>query len=64
LGENLIGDENHYIEYKNYGFPIEKIEIILKIKETICGFLNSKGGCLMIGIDDSSSEVRGIRLTH
>ena len=34
------------------------------MKSTICGFLNSKGGTILIGINDSNALVCGLKLNH
>lgn len=38
-------------------------EISNRLKKTICGFLNSKGGSILIGVEDNTCTVKGIYLT-
>ena len=49
--EKINEDENEYIEYKNYFFPFGENQIN-ELKRQFCGFMNSKGGRLFIGIND------------
>ena len=60
--ERLIYGEDMQIEYKNYSFPFtdnHKEEF----KKQICGFLNSKGGRIFIGINDDKI-VNGILMKY
>lgn len=60
LNERLRYEENDKIEYKNYSYPL-----CSNLRETICnqicGFLNSKGGRIYFGIDDSC-QVKGMKI--
>jgi predicted HTH transcriptional regulator len=47
--------EGKQFEYKKSLLPIEKI------LPTICAFLNSDGGYLVMGIDDSSLQINGVK---
>ena len=58
--EILLYDESCSIEYKNYYWPFG-FEQATEIKKQICGFLNSKGGRIYIGVKDDK-KVYGIQL--
>ena len=60
--EKLVYGEDKQIEYKNYSFPFTKI-LKEEIKRQICGFLNSKGGRIFIGINDDKI-VNGILINY
>ncbi len=60
--EELIYGEDLYIEFKNYKFPFSN-QNVEEIKKQICGFLNSKGGRIYIGIDDKKI-IKGIQLEY
>ena len=60
--EELIYGEDLYIEFKNYKFPFSN-QNVDEIKKQICGFLNSKGGRIYIGIDDKKI-IKGIQLEY
>ena len=60
--EELIFGEDLYIEFKNYKIPFSS-QNIEEIKKQICGFLNSKGGRIYIGIDDKKI-IKGIQLDY
>ena len=60
--EKLIYGEDKQIEYKNYSFPFTKI-LKEQIKRQICGFLNSQGGRIFIGISDDK-VVNGISMKY
>ena len=60
--EKLIYGEDNLIEYKNYSFPFTK-ELKEEIKRQICGFLNSQGGRIFIGINDDLI-VNGILINY
>lgn len=49
-------------EFKNFFFPLDP-ERIAVIQRTICGFLNTNGGRIYIGIRDQDLLVQGIKLT-
>ena len=60
LDEKIKEKRNEVIEFKNYHFPLtfgNKEEI----KQLICGFLNSKGGRLYLGIN-GQNLVKGVVL--
>lgn len=42
------------IEFKNYSFPFKDSFFKFTILKTIVAFLNSKGGLLIIGVNDSN----------
>ena len=58
--EKIKEIRNEVIEFKSYSFPLTKVDGD-EIKRQICGFLNSQGGRLYIGIN-SQNEVKGIAL--
>ena len=60
LDEKLKERRNELIEFKSYSFPLTK-EYMEDIRRQICGFLNSRGGRLYIGINSRNSI---INLTH
>ena len=60
--EQLIDEENEYIEFKNYSYPFSK-EKIDELKRQYCGFLNNKGGFIYIGITELKI-VKGIYLDY
>ena len=60
--EKIIEDESLSIEYKDYYFPFGDKQI-LELKRQICGFLNSEGGRLYIGISDQKI-IKGIVLNY
>ena len=60
--EKIIEDENLSIEYKAYFFPFRDKQIF-ELKRQICGFLNSDGGRLYIGITDQKI-IKGIVLNN
>lgn len=71
---NCVGCKTHFqegdklpaesitIELKNYPFPIKENRHRWNLLKTICSFLNSKGGTIFIGADDTTGEVRGIKM--
>ena len=58
--EQIIEDENEFIEFKNYYFPLSSNQQE-ELKRQICAFINSKGGILYIGISDKK-VVKGVML--
>ena len=60
--EELSEGENEYIEFKNYTYPFSQ-EKIDEIKRQYCGFLNSQGGRIYLGINDLKI-VKGIHLDY
>ena len=60
--EKLIYGEDMQIEYKDYSFPFDERHKE-EFKKQICGFLNSKGGRIFIGISDDK-RVNGILLNY
>jgi len=58
--EKIKEIRNEVTEFKSYSFPLAKVDGD-EIKRQICGFLNSQGGRLYIGIN-SQNEVKGIAL--
>ena len=60
LDEKLKERKNEFIEFKSYSFPLAK-ENMEDIKRQICGFLNSRGGRLYIGIN-GENKVKGVAL--
>ena len=60
LDEKLKERRNEFIEFKSYSFPLTK-EYMEDIRRQICGFLNSRGGRLYIGIN-GENKVKGVAL--
>ena len=60
--EKLIYGEDKQIEYKNYSFPFTS-NLKAEIRRQICGFLNSQGGRIFIGINDDKI-VNGILINY
>ena len=60
--EKIVEDENLSIEFKDYQFPFGEKQIF-EIKRQICGFINSNGGRLYIGITDDKI-IKGIVLNN
>ena len=60
--EKVVEDENLMIEYKDYYFPFGENQIS-ELKRQICGFINSSGGRLYIGITDQKN-IKGIALNN
>ena len=59
---HIVFPEDIETEYKNYYFPLdEKHRAILR--KTICGFLNTNGGRIYIGIRDEDQCILGLELT-
>ena len=60
--EKILEDENEFTEYKNYYFPFTDKQVF-ELKRQICGFVNSKGGRIYIGITDNRI-IKGIVLNN
>ena len=60
--EDLNDEEDEYTEFKNYTLPFSP-EIIYELKRQYCGFLNSHGGRIYIGINDLR-KVKGLDLDN
>ena len=60
--EYIIEGEDEFTEFKNYFYPLDE-EQEQEIKRQYCGFLNSKGGRIYIGIKDLKIAT-GIQLTY
>ena len=53
LNEKIKENRSETIEFKNYFLPLTNREDVKEnLKRQICGFLNTKGGRLYIGIND------------
>lgn len=66
IGKILDNGENQFTEFKasliwDYKLQRENKDLKEPIIKTICGFLNSDGGRLLIGVDDKSYEVIGLK---
>ena len=61
LNEKIKERKNELIEFRNYSLPLTNKEEGEEIKRQICGFLNSRGGRLYIGINNQNI-VKGIIL--
>ena len=60
--EVLADEENEYTEFKYYSYPFSQ-EKIDELKRQYCGFLNSQGGRIYIGITDLR-VVKGLILNY
>ena len=60
--EELKEGEDEFIEFKNYSYPFSQDKID-ELKRQYCGFLNSHGGRIYLGINDSRI-VKGIILDY
>ena len=60
--EKIREKRNQVIEFKNYSLPLNQ-DNGDELRRQICGFLNSQGGRLYIGIDDQNT-VKGIVLNY
>ena len=61
LNEKIKETKSELIEFKNYSLPLTNKEDGEDIKRQICGFLNSRGGRLYIGIN-GQNIVKGVVL--
>ena len=61
LDEKIRERKNELIEFRNYSLPLTNKEEGEEIKRQICGFLNSRGGRLYLGINNQNL-VKGIIL--
>lgn len=71
---NCVGCRTHFeegdklplegmsIELKNYNIPIKDQKHRWILLKTIVSFLNSKGGTIFIGAEDSTGEVKGVSI--
>ena len=59
---HVMFPEDIETEYKNYIFPLSEEKKTI-LRRTICGFLNTNGGRIYIGIRDSDQCVIGLDLT-
>ena len=50
------------IEFKNYDFPIKGSFLKKVLLKTIVAFMNSKGGMIFMGVDDSTGKVEGVTI--
>jgi len=50
------------VEFKNYSFPIKEAYLKQNLVKNIVAFMNSKGGTIFMGVDDSNGEVVGAAL--
>ena len=60
--EILVEGEDEFTEFKNYYFPLDEKQGD-ELKRQFCGFLNSKGGRLYLGINDRKM-VKGVVLNY
>ena len=55
--ELIKEDEDEYIEYKNYYFPLKEKQ--KELERQLCAFLNTNGGRIYIGVNDKKM-VKGV----
>ena len=60
--DEVLREDNDYVEFKNYSYPFSK-DKIEELKRQYCGFLNTQGGAIYIGITDTK-VVKGIYLDY
>ena len=63
LNEKIKEKRNQYIEFQDYPLPLD-IGSQTEIKKILCSFLNSEGGRLYIGINQTNSNVKGVILNY
>lgn len=63
INEAFNNGESHLVEFKPglINWPNSERNIELEIAQTLCAFLNSKGGYLFIGIADKDNKVYGVK---
>lgn len=63
INEAFNNGESHLVEFKPglINWPNSDRNIELEIAQTLCAFLNSKGGYLFIGVADKDKKVYGIK---
>ncbi len=49
----LDTDEDHYIEYKHFYYPIPEDKLFI-LRKAVIGFLNLFGGTILIGVHNNS----------
>ena len=55
--------ESMTVEYKDYIYPFSNEILRKKLRSTICAFLNTNGGRILIGIGNNGFRVKGLFLT-
>eukprot|EP00330_Aristerostoma_sp_ATCC50986_P011415 CAMPEP_0114584602 /NCGR_PEP_ID=MMETSP0125-20121206/8270_1 /TAXON_ID=485358 ORGANISM="Aristerostoma sp., Strain ATCC 50986" /NCGR_SAMPLE_ID=MMETSP0125 /ASSEMBLY_ACC=CAM_ASM_000245 /LENGTH=131 /DNA_ID=CAMNT_0001779093 /DNA_START=991 /DNA_END=1386 /DNA_ORIENTATION=- len=50
------------LEYKDYTYPFRSEDLKRKLKATICAFLNTLGGRILIGVSNVGLLVKGLFL--
>lgn len=61
--EEIKEKRNQFIEFQDYPLPLD-IGSQTEIKKILCSFLNSQGGRLYIGINQTNSSVKGVILNY
>jgi len=63
INEALNSGESHLVEFKPglMNWPNSERDIEREVAQTLCAFLNSKGGYLFIGIADKDNKVYGVK---
>lgn len=56
--------ESMVIQFKNYFLPIKESKQKYILLKTITGFLNSKGGTIYIGVEDTKGVVQGQKISR
>ena len=56
--------ESLTIEFKNYSMPLKQSKHKWTLLKTIVAFLNTKGGTIYIGIEDSDGKVNGFPMNR
>ena len=55
--------ESMTVEYKDYIYPFSNDTLKKKLKASICAFLNTNGGRILIGVRNTGFRVKGLFLT-
>ena len=50
LDKTIEAPENDVQQFKKYNYPIQNDNLILHIRKTVVGFLNRRGGSVLIGL--------------
>jgi predicted HTH transcriptional regulator len=53
-----------FTEFRNYELPVRDNRQRWGLLRTLTGFLNSRGGTIFIGVEESQGEVRGMALNR
>lgn len=57
LYEQLSEKEGLYIEFKNWGWPLNGDKMHWSLRKTISGFASTHGGIILLGVTDGGRVV-------